>query len=158
MLNPAAARSVSTARRRTIFKPGLALKVVLFFVATTYVLGPSLVQWVSFEQVRYEVAATRIAEAPTTTVLEEPSEELVALLQEVTPDNVDSLVAPGLNAVGAINEGAVSLGAMAVSATIRAVQVALGALAVAVLTMRMTNSYRPRHSRGFLAALLSRKG
>ena len=158
MLNPAAARSVSATQRRTILKPGLALKVVLFFVATTYVLGPSLVQWISFEQVRYEVAATRIAEAPTTTVVVDPSEELVALLQEATPDNVDSLVAPGLSAVGAINDGAISLGAMALSATIRAVQVAVAVLAVAVLTMRMTNSYRPRHSRGLLAALVSRNG
>ena len=82
----------------------------------------------------------------------------MALLQGVTPDKVDSLVAPGLNAVGAINDGAISLGAMVLSATIRAVQVALVVLAVAVLTMRMTNSYRPRHSRGLLAALVSRKG
>ena len=162
MLNPVAVDvlSQSHARRVTRLGPGVAVRAILFVTAFLYIMGPTLAQWVSFDRVRAEVAAERLAEPPASAIEEfvEPSPQVEALLEEMAPENARVLVGPGLAALGQVGESAGGIGSALLDSAIRAAQIALALAALALVSLRSTLRYKPRHGRGVLAVLVSRKG
>lgn len=162
MLNPVAANSLARghAQRTSRLGPGLALRAILLITASLYVLGPTMAQWVSFDQVRTEVAAERASQPPAVAVEEfvEPSPQLQTVLEDVAPNDAQVLIAPGLSALSSVDQAAGSLADALVASAIRAAQVAVVALAAIVLSIRLsTSSYKPRHGRGWMSVLLSRR-
>lgn len=160
MLNPATAGSLARSRlRRVVLQPNLALRIALTVFAAVYVVGPSVAQWISLEQVRDEVAVTRVVPMP---LMAEPtnsaSPQVQQLLEDAAPSEMRELVAPGLVAAGELQDGAARLGATLAAAAVRAAQVVALALAVIVVGVRSTRRYRPRHAGGAAATLFSRRG
>ena len=162
MLNPATAGSLARGgvRRTTLFKPGTVLRFALAVTAMSYVLGPTLAQWISFDSVRAEVAALREAPVPVDGREGEPtvSAEVQSMLEDVAPENVKGLVGPGLSALGTLNESTNDFGSYLLSSAIRAAQVAALAFAAVIVGLRSTVRYKPKHGAGWLSVLMGRSG
>ena len=146
MLSPTAVNALTRplVRRTSRLASGAGLKAILIVSALIYVLAPVVAQWASYEPVRQELAAIRIAEPP------EPS--------SIGLDGViDGSGGAESWALGSVGDLVPTTGWTVVETMVRALQVSGLFTVLFIVSLRSTVRYRPRHGSGVGAAVLTRK-
>lgn len=162
MLNHESLTAAIPARRTRLLRPGVALRIGLALVTLLYVVGPTVIQWMSFANQRVEVAALRQYQATVAAGRDEKpdvaSEPLAALFEHSAPDDVRPLVRPALATVANIDVPARQILDIVRAAALRVVQIAIAALLALIITARTSSDHSPRHARpGVRARLLVRR-